>query len=69
MVRRRKSLLDDGDARRFAIATVHEETAQLLRIIDEICLRYPPNDDLHFVRYLLRMIVEETKRTMRSDEP
>ncbi|OWV96867.1 hypothetical protein [Rhizobium sp. R693] len=69
MVRRGKSLLDDGDARRFAIATVHEETSNLLRIIEEICHRYPPNDDLNFVRYLLRMIVAETKRTMRPDDP
>lgn len=69
MVRRGKSLLDDDDARRFAIATVHEETSNLLRIIEEICHRYPPNDDLSFVRYLLRMIVAETKRTMRPDDP
>ncbi|WP_431323403.1 hypothetical protein [Rhizobium sp. YTU87027] len=69
MVRRKKSLLDDGDAHRFAIATVHAETSQLLGIIEEICRRFPPNDDLHFVRYLLRMIVVETKRTMGPDDP
>lgn len=68
MVRRKKSVMDKDDARRFAIAIVHEETSKLLKIIDEICRRYPPNDDLHFVRYLLRMIVIETKPTVPPND-
>ncbi|MBB3659717.1 hypothetical protein FHX15_004985 [Rhizobium sp. BK650] len=62
MARRGKSAMDADSARRFILATVHKETAQLLKAVEEICRRYPPSDDLNFVRYLLRMIVLETDR-------
>ncbi len=67
MTRRSKSEMDADNARRFMIATVNTQTTQLLRAVEEICRRYPPNDDLIFVRYLLRMIVLETKRSHDAD--
>ena len=66
MARRSKSLMDAGEAHRFVIETVHEETSNLLKVVEEICRRYPPSEDLHFARYLLRMIVLETKRHTRE---
>lgn len=47
--------------------TVHGEISKLLIVVDEICLRFPPNEDLIFVRYLLRMIELETRLSMSAD--
>ncbi|EJJ26176.1 hypothetical protein [Rhizobium sp. CF142] len=69
MVGRGKSAMDADNARRFMMATVHKETAQLLKAVEEICRRYPPSDELNFVRYLLRMIVSETDRGNGADDP
>jgi hypothetical protein len=49
--------------------TVYRDTAQLLKAVEEICRRYPPSNDLNFVRYLLRMIVSETGRGNGADDP
>lgn len=62
MARRSKSLMGAADAHRFVLTTVHDETSALLKAVEEICRRYPPNEDLYFVRYLLRMVVLETRR-------
>lgn len=69
MVGRGKSAMDADDARSFMMATVHKETAQLLKAVEEVCRRYPPSDDMNFVRYLLRMIVSETDRGNGTDDP
>jgi len=69
VARRSKSEMDADNARVFMIATVHKQTAQLLKAVEEICRRYPPSDDLNFVRYLLRMIVSETDRGNGADDP
>ncbi|MDR7145135.1 hypothetical protein [Rhizobium sp. BE258] len=66
MARRKKSLLEPAEAHNFAMTTIHDETAKLLRIVEAICQRYPPNDDLIFVRYLLRMVAVEAKASKRS---
>ena len=68
MARRKKSLMDAAEAHSFAMATIHEETSKLLRIVEAICHRYPPNDDLIFVRYLLRMVAVEAKSARRTDK-
>ncbi len=67
MARRGKSAMDADNARRFMMETVHKDTAQLLKAVEEICRRYPPSNDLNFVRYLLRMIVLETDHADRAD--
>jgi hypothetical protein len=69
MARRGKSAMDADNARRFMMETVHRDTAQLLKAVEEICRRYPPSNDLNFVRYLLRMIVSETGRGNGADDP
>lgn len=69
MAGRGKSAMDADNARRFMTATVHKDTAQLLKAVEEICRRYPPSDELNFVRYLLRMIVSETDRGNGADDP
>jgi hypothetical protein len=66
--RRKRSLLEPAEAHLFAIQTVHEEISRLLIVVEEICLRFPPNDDLIFVRYLLRMIELETRLSMSADQ-
>ncbi|GAA3102569.1 hypothetical protein GCM10010520_54630 [Rhizobium viscosum] len=68
MAGRGKSTMDADDARRFMMVTVHKETAQLLKAVEEVCRRYPPSDELNFVRYLLRMIVSETDRGNGVDD-
>lgn len=67
MARRSKSLMDAGEAHRFMFGVVHRETAHLLEVVDELCRRYPPNNDLQFVRYLLRMVVLETQKDGSKD--
>lgn len=65
--RRKKSVLDPAEAHLFTMQTAHEEVSKLLLIIEEICLRFPPNDELIFVRYLLRMVELETRSSMTTD--
>ena len=67
MTRRKKRIVHPAEARRFAISTVHAEATNLLRLVEEICQLYPPGDELHFVRYLLRMVVLETERDVSED--
>lgn len=69
MAGRSKSEMDADNARAFMMASVHKQTAQLLNAVEEICRRYPPSDELNFVRYLLRMIVSETDRGDEADDP
>ncbi|WFS03374.1 hypothetical protein [Rhizobium tumorigenes] len=38
----------------------------MLKIADETCHRYPPATDLHFIRYLLRMLVIEAEQEMKK---
>ncbi|OWK24272.1 hypothetical protein AJ87_24050 [Rhizobium yanglingense] len=52
--------MDAASAERFIKAMVHDKTQNLLRVVEEVCRRYPPNEDLEFIRYLLGMIVLET---------
>ncbi|APO75934.1 hypothetical protein AM571_CH03134 [Rhizobium etli 8C-3] len=52
--------MDAASAERFIKAMVHDKTQNLLRIVEEVYRRYPPNEDLEFIRYLLGMIVLET---------
>lgn len=66
MVRRNKSLMGSGDATSFIVEMIHLETSALLKIAEETCQRYPPATNLHFVRYLLRMIVLETEQEMEK---
>jgi hypothetical protein len=54
-------MLEPAEAHRFAMETIHEETVRILLIVNEICLRFPPNNDLIFLRYLLRMVEAESK--------
>ena len=68
MTRRKKSLMDAAEAHSFAMSTIHEETSRILKIVEAICHRYPPNDDLIFVRYLLRMVALEAKAAKRADK-
>lgn len=66
MARRKRSLMDSGNATIFVLEMIHLETSALLRIADETCQRYPSATNLHFVRYLLRMIVLETEEEMKE---
>jgi hypothetical protein len=66
VARRKKSLMDSGNATGFVLEMIYLETSALLRIADETCQRYPPATNLHFVRYLLRMIVLETEEEMKE---
>ena len=68
MARRGKSLMDAADARRFVLTTVNEETTKLLKVVEEICHRYPPDGDLRFIRYLLRMVVLASQEKRNVDE-
>lgn len=68
MARRGNSLLDAAEAHLFAVQTIHEEIAKLLIVVEEICHRFPPNDDLIFLRYLLRMIELDTRPSMSMDD-
>ena len=61
MTRRKNSFSNARSAHRFTFEAVHEEAANLLRLVEDMCQRYPPGDELHFVRYLLRMLVLETE--------
>ena len=66
--RGKKSLLDPAEAHLFALQTIHEETSKLLSVVEEICHRFPPNEDLIFLRYLLRMIELETRSSIATGE-
>lgn len=68
MARRGKSPMDAADVRQFVLTTVNEEATNLLNVIDEIYRRYPPDEDLRFVRYLLRMVVLATKELRNEGE-
>ncbi|MBB3545216.1 MULTISPECIES: hypothetical protein [unclassified Rhizobium] len=57
MARRDKSLIDAPTARRLAFATVRTDAAKLLGLTEEICQTYPGNEDMLFLRYLLRMVM------------
>ncbi|PKA43768.1 hypothetical protein CWR43_09020 [Rhizobium sullae] len=52
--------MDATSAERLIKVMVHGKTQNLLRIVEEVCRRYPPNEDLEFIRYLLGMIVLAT---------
>ncbi|UWU16973.1 hypothetical protein N2599_29645 (plasmid) [Rhizobium sullae] len=52
--------MDATSAERLIKAMVHDKTQNLLRIVEEVCRRYPPIEDLEFIRYLLGMIVHAT---------
>ncbi|AYD00642.1 hypothetical protein [Neorhizobium sp. NCHU2750] len=49
-------------AEQFVVDVVHQEISKLLRIVDEICGRYPATDELRFIQYLLRMVAEASLR-------
>ena len=66
MVRPKKSLMGSADATSFIVEMIHLETSVLLKIADETCHRYPPATDLHFIRYLLRMVVIEAEQEMKK---
>lgn len=68
MARRGKSLMEAASARRFVLTTVNEGATNLLKVVEEICDRYPPDGDLRFVRYLLRMVVLATEEKHKQDE-
>ena len=67
MPRRSKLSMDAGEARRFTLGVVHRETRHLLEVVDEHCRRYPANNELKFVRYLLGMVVLETQKSGSND--
>jgi hypothetical protein len=68
VARRGKSPMDAADARRFVLTTVNEEATNLLNVVDEIYRRYPPDEDLRFIRYLVRMVVLATMEMKNEGE-
>jgi hypothetical protein len=60
--------MDAADARRFVLTTVNEEATNLLNVVDEIYRRYPPDEDLRFIRYLVRMVVLATMEMKNEGE-
>jgi hypothetical protein len=60
--------MDAADARRFVLTTVNEEATNLLNVVDEIYRRYPPDEDLRFIRYLVSMVVLATVEKRNEDE-